>query len=103
MWATRSAPPPVILCLLRACYESDGTERIGRHAVLLPINHNYNNFCDILGFINLTKKKKFREFFFVVVVSRENSHLSARLRRPVLSYYTVLLVLKSGQLTANQI
>ena len=47
------------------------------------------------------KKKKFREFFFFA--SLENSHLSARLRWPVLSYYTVLLVLKSGQLTANQI
>ena len=48
--ATRSPPPPVILYLLRACYESDGTERIGRQAVLLPINHNYKKFCDILGF-----------------------------------------------------
>ena len=102
MWATRSAPPPVILCLLRACYESDGTVRIGRHAVLLPINHNYNNFWDTLGFLNLTKKRNSESFFFFFA-SLENSHLSARLRWPVLSYYTVLLVLKSGQLTANQI
>ena len=63
-----SPPPPVILCLLRACYESDGTVRIGRHAVLLPINHNYNNVCDTLGFVNLTKKKKFREFFFLLAL-----------------------------------
>ena len=58
------SPPPVILCLLRACYESDGTVRIGRHAVLLPINHNYNNFCDTLGFLNLTKKRNSERFFF---------------------------------------
>ena len=96
-----SPPPPVILCLLRACYESDGTVRIGRHAVLLPINHNYNNFCDTLGFLNLTKKRNSESFFFFA--SLENSHLSARLLWPALSYYTVLLVLKSGQWTANQI
>ena len=26
------------------------TDQIGRHEVLLPINHNYNKLCDILGF-----------------------------------------------------
>ena len=26
------------------------TGRIGRHEVLLPINHNYNKICNILGF-----------------------------------------------------
>ena len=25
------------------------TDQIGRHEVLLPINHNYNKICDILG------------------------------------------------------
>ena len=25
------------------------TDRIGRHEVLLPINHNFNKICDILG------------------------------------------------------
>ena len=62
------SPPPVILCLLRACYESDGTVRIGRHAVLLPINHNYNNFCDTLGFVNLTKKRNSESFFFLLAL-----------------------------------
>ena len=28
------------------------TDRIGRPEVLLPINHKYNNMCDILGFLN---------------------------------------------------
>ena len=26
------------------------TDRIGQHKVLLPINHNYNKICDVLGF-----------------------------------------------------
>ena len=25
------------------------TDRIGRHEVLLPINHNFNKICDIIG------------------------------------------------------
>ena len=37
--------------------------RFGWHEVLLPINHNYNKICDILGFFQL-KHKKFQEFFF---------------------------------------
>ena len=40
------------------------TDRIGWHEVLLPINHNYNKICDILGFFCKLKHKKFREFFF---------------------------------------
>ena len=51
------------------------TYRIGRHEVLLPISHNYNKICDILGFLKLRQ-----ENFFI---SSENSHLSAR----VLSNY----------------
>ena len=26
------------------------TDRIGRHEVLLPINHNFNKICDIIGY-----------------------------------------------------
>ena len=26
-------------------------DQIGRHEVLLPINHSYNKICDILGFL----------------------------------------------------
>ena len=33
-----------------------------RHEILLPINHNYNKFCDILGFFK-SKLKKFGDFF----------------------------------------
>ena len=44
------------------------TDRIGRHEVLLQINHDYNKIriWDILGFFK-SKQKKFREFFWVVV------------------------------------
>ena len=44
------------------------TDRIGRHEVLLQINHDYNKIkvWDILGFFK-SKQKKFREFFWLVV------------------------------------
>ena len=50
--------------------------RFGWHKVLLPINHNYDKICDILGFFKL-KHKKFQEFFFPLAVKK--SHWSARL------------------------
>ena len=36
-------------------------DRIGRHEVLLPINHNFNKICDIIGyFLNQnTRNSKF--------------------------------------------
>ena len=38
------------------------TDRIGRHEVLLPINHNFNKICDIIGYFVLlaVKKKPFK-------------------------------------------
>ena len=38
----RSGSP---ICLITSMI----TDRIGRHEVLLPINHNFNKICDILG------------------------------------------------------
>ena len=37
------------------------TDQIGRHEVLLPINHNLNKICDIIGyFLNQnTRNSKF--------------------------------------------
>ena len=37
------------------------TDRIGRHEVLLPINHNFNKICDIISyFLNQnTRNSKF--------------------------------------------
>ena len=51
------------------------TDRIGRHEVLLRINHNFNRICDILGFFFKSKPKKFRDVF---ASSEKKSHLSAR-------------------------
>ena len=38
----RSGSP---ICLIRSMI----TDRIGRHEVLLPINHNFNQICDVSG------------------------------------------------------
>ena len=37
--------------------------QIGRHKVSLPINRNYNEICDILGFFLNLKHKKIQVFF----------------------------------------
>ena len=40
------------------------TDQIGRHEVLLPINHNFNKICDIKGsFFKKSKQKKFQFCF----------------------------------------
>ena len=39
----RSGSP---ICLITSMV----TDRIGRHEVLLPINHNFNKICDIIGY-----------------------------------------------------
>jgi len=39
------------------------TDQIGRHNVLLPINHNYDKICDILGFFKLKTPEILRVFF----------------------------------------
>ena len=39
------------------------TDRIGRHKVLLPINHDFNKICDILGSFFESKHKKFQDLF----------------------------------------
>ena len=39
----RSGSP---ICLIMSMI----TDRIGRHEVLLPINHNFNKICDIIGY-----------------------------------------------------
>ena len=39
----RSGSP---ICLITSMI----TDRIGRHEVLLPINHNINKICDIIGY-----------------------------------------------------
>ena len=84
------------------------TDRIGRHEVLLPVNYNFNEICDILGsffnqntrnseiFLLAVKKKPFKR-------ARDGAYCPITYASRVLSYLTVLLRLKSGQLIANQI
>ena len=85
-----------LICFAFCLITSVITDRIERHEVLLPINHNYNKICDTIGIFKV--KQKIPRVF----AGREKSHLSARVRwcvlsnhlgmtRTVLLYYTVLL------------
>ena len=40
---------------------------IGRNEVLLPINHNYNKICDILGFFKVKTQEILRGFFLLAL------------------------------------
>ena len=51
----RSGSP---ICLITSMI----THRIGRHEVLIPINHNSNKICDIIGYF-LNQNKKFEILF----------------------------------------
>ena len=51
------------------------TDRIGRHEVLLPINHNFNKICNIIGYF-LNQNTRNSKFCFAS--SEKKSHLSAR-------------------------
>ena len=63
----RSGSP---ICLITSMI----TDRIGRHEVLLPINHNYNKICYISGFFLIETQEIPRVFLLAV----KKSHLSAR-------------------------
>ena len=52
------------------------TDRIGRHEVLLPINHNFNKICDIIGYF-LNQNTRNSKFCFASS-EKKKSHLSAR-------------------------
>ena len=51
------------------------TDRIGQHEVLLPINHNFNKICDIIGYF-LNQNTRNSKFCFAS--SEKKSHLSVR-------------------------
>ena len=78
-------------------------DQTGQHEVLLLINHTYNKICDILGFFKIKTQEILRVFSQQLKKGPPKKPLSAGERWRVLSHYTVLLVLKSGQLIANQI
>ena len=48
------------------------TDRIGRHEVLLPINHNFNKICDIIGYF-LNQNTRNSEIF--IASSEKKSYL----------------------------
>ena len=51
------------------------TDQIGRHEVLLPINHNLNKICDIIGyFLNQTQEI----LNFVLLAVKKKSYLGVR-------------------------
>ena len=64
----RSGSP---ICLITSMI----TDRIGWHEVLLPINHNFNKICDIIGYF-LNQNTRNSKFCFAS--SEKKSHLSAR-------------------------
>ena len=41
------------------------TDRIGRHEVLLPINHNYNKICDVLALLKIKKTQEIQRLFLL--------------------------------------
>ena len=43
------------------------TDRIGRHEVLLPINHNFNKICDIIGYFLNQNTIKTQNFVLLAV------------------------------------
>ena len=63
----RSGSP---ICLITSVI----TDRIGQHKVLLPINHNFNKNCDIIGYF-LHQNTRNSKFCFAS--SEKKSHLSA--------------------------
>ena len=74
----RSASP---ICLIVSMI----TDQIGRQKVLLPINRNYNNICNTLGFFVIKSKEIPKVFFFFLLTVKKA--ISARVRWHLLSYY----------------
>ena len=64
----RSGSP---ICLITSII----TDRIGRHEVLLPINHNFNKICNIIGYF-LNQNTRNSKFCFAS--SEKKSHSSTR-------------------------
>ena len=60
------------------------TDRIGQHEVLIPINHNYNNICEILGFFINLQHKKFQEVFLLVGGKQPFKRMSVMMRTVLL-------------------
>ena len=49
------------------------TDRTGRHEVLIPINHDFNKICDILGSF-LIKTQEIQRFFLLAVKTKNGAY-----------------------------
>ena len=90
-WQNQTTTWQSLICLITSMI----THQIGRHKVLLLINHNFNKICEWYKAIFKIKTQEIPRFFFA---SNKKSHLSTHVMA-----HTVLLRLKSGQLITNQI
>ena len=73
---------------------------IGLNEALLPVNHNYNKMGNVLA---LLKKKEIQRTFLLACSEKKSIKCARDGAYCPLSCYTVLSVLKSRQLIANQI
>ena len=55
-----------LICLITSMI----TDRIGRHEVLLPINHNFNKICDIIGYF-LNQNARNSKFCFAGIEKKK--------------------------------
>ena len=60
-----------LICLITSMI----TDRIGRHEVLLPVNHNFNKICNIIRYF-LNQNTRNSKFCFAS--SEKKGHLTAR-------------------------
>ena len=59
---------------------------VGRHEVLLPVNHNLNKICDIQRSFLKSKQKKFQEFFFLLARTVQLSNYLGMTTTVLLNY-----------------
>ena len=60
-------------------------EPIGRREVLLPINHNYNKICDILGFFKVKTQEILRVFFLLALKIKKPFKCAREMARTIQS------------------
>ena len=76
---------------------------IGLNEALLPVNHNYNKMGNVLALLKIVIKKEIQRTFLLACSEKKSIKCARGGAYCPLSCYTVLSVLKSRQLIANQI
>ena len=84
------------------------TDRIGQGEVLLTINHDYNKISDVLALLKIKKNTRNSKSFLASMEKKPFKCACYGVYRPITQEHDTccpitLLVLKSGQLIANQI